>query len=276
MNTIYKEGTIAQMKFSEEELLRIADSGLADMSCEQIKQLIQKESQKNYEDIDTDFIDLCFDVLSIKQDRKPFNIKNVNKKVNKIKVKKILLVAAVFMIFIATTLTVSASVFHFNIPKEISSWIKGDAKTDINLKLADTTADGYLLEDSDLANKLEAQGLSPITFPEELIKENSEIIKIDNITTDSTISLDIYIEFNYNNAFGTLAVSQYSENFEWTGEMVDMDVLSAEMIKVNGMDVLIFEQTNGCTIQYKDNLTEYSIYLKSDIKSAIQFAKSIK
>lgn len=264
------------MKFSEEELLRIADSGLADMSCEQIKQLIQKESQKNYEDIDTDFIDLCFDVLSIKQDRKPFNIKNVNKKVNKIKVKKILLVAAVFMIFIATTLTVSASVFHFNIPKEISSWIKGDAKTDINLKLADTTADGYLLEDSDLANKLEAQGLSPITFPEELIKENSEIIKIDNITTDSTISLDIYIEFNYNNAFGTLAVSQYSENFEWTGEMVDMDVLSAEMIKVNGMDVLIFEQTNGCTIQYKDNLTEYSIYLKSDIKSAIQFAKSIK
>lgn len=264
------------MKFSEEELLRIADSGLADMSCEQIKQLIQKESQKNYEDINTDFIDLCFDVLSIKQDGKALNIKNVNKKVNKIKVKKILLVAAVFMIFIATTLTVSASVFHFNIPKEISSWIKGDAKTDINLKLADTTADGYLLENSGLANKLESQGLSPITFPEELIKESSEIIKIDNITTDKTISTDVEIEFNYNNAFGTLAVSQYTDNFEWTGELVTHDVLSAEMIKVNGMDILIFEQANGCTVQYKDNLTEYNIYLKSDIKSAIQFAKSIK
>lgn len=73
------------MKFSEEELLRIADSGLADMSCEQIKQLIQKESQKNYEDINTDFIDLCFDVLSTKQNGKSLNIKNVNKKVNKIK-----------------------------------------------------------------------------------------------------------------------------------------------------------------------------------------------
>lgn len=264
------------MKFSEEELLRIADSGLADMSCEQIRQLIQKESQKNYEDINTDFIDLCFDVLSIKQDGKPLNIKNVNKKVNKIKVKKILLAAAVFMIFIATTLTVSASVFHFNIPKEISSWIKGDAKTDINLKLADTTADGYLLENSDFANKLEAQGLSPITFPEELIKENSKIIKIDNITTDKTISTDVEIEFNYNNAFGSLAVSQYAENFEWAGEMVTLDVLSAEMIKVNGMDVLIFEQKDSCIIQYKDNITEYNIYLKSDMETAIEFAKSIK
>lgn len=264
------------IKFSEKELIEIAESGLADMSCEQIKQLIQKESQKNYEDINTDFIDLCFDVLSIKQDGKPLNIKNVNKKVNKIKVKKILLVAAVFMIFIATTLTVSASVFHFNIPKEISSWIKGNVETDINLKLADTTADGYLLEISDLANKLESQGLSPITFPEELIKENSEIIKIDNITTDSTISLDVEIEFNYNNAIGSLSISQYTENFEWTGEMVDNNVLSAEMIKVNGMDVLILEKENSCTIRYKDSQTTYQIYLATDFNTAKLFAQSIK
>lgn len=200
----------------------------------------------------------------------------IKKSIKLNKMKKILLVAAVFMIFIATTLTVSASVFHFNIPKEISSWIKGDAETDINLKLADTTADVYSLENSEIVKKLKAQGLFPITLPEELIKENSEIIKIDNITTDSTISLDIYIEFNYNNAFGTLAVSQYSENFEWTGEMVDMDVLSAEMIKVNGMDVLIFEHENNCTICYKDNFTIYEIYLETDFETAKLFAQSIK
>lgn len=264
------------MKFSEEELLRIADSGLADMSCEQIKQLIQKESQKNYEDINTDFIDLCFDVLSMKQENEQLKIDNLQVKRKKISVKKVLIIAAVFIMFIATTLTVSANVFNFNIPKEISKLINGNAQTDINLKLADTTAEGYLLEDTELAMELKADGISPITLPEELIKENSEIIKIDNITTDKAISTDVEIEFNYNNAFGTLAVSQYTDNFEWTGEMVTHDVLSAEMIKVNGMDVLIFEQTNGCTIQYKDNLTEYNIYLKSDIKSAIQFAKSIK
>lgn len=269
-------GTIVGIKFSEKQLLEIAESGLSDMSCEQIKQLIKKESEKDYESINTDFIDLCFDVLAMKQDNKSLNIENVKKIKKKTTIRKALLFVAVFMMFVVTTLTVSASVFHFNIPKEISSWFEGNAKTDINLKIADTTADGYLLENSDLAVKLKAQGISPITLPEELIKENSKIIKIDNITTDKTISTDVEIEFNYNNFFGTMAVSQYTDNFEWTGETVTHDVLSAEMIKVNGMDVLIFEQTNGCTVQYKDNLTEYNIYLKSDIKSAIQLAKSIK
>lgn len=264
------------IKFSEKELLEIAESGLADMSCEQIKQLIQKEIDKDYEQINTDFLDLCFDVLSIKQKNESLMTNIIKRRTKKTTAKKVFVFVAVFMAFIVTTLTVSASVFHFDIPKEISSWFEGDAKTDINLKLADTTANGYLLENSDLAEKLKAQGISPITFPEELIKENSEIIKIDNITTDSTISLDIYVEFNYNNTFGSLAVSQYAENFEWTGEMVTPDVLSAKMVKVNGMDILIFEQKDSCIIQYKDNLTEYNIYLKSDMETAIEFSKSIK
>ena len=269
-------GTIVGLKFSEKELLEISESGLADMSCEQIKQLIQKETEKDYEQLNTDFIDLCFDMLAMKQNNESLPIKNVKKSSKKTTIRKALLYVAVFIMFVITTLTVSASVFHFNIPKEISSWIEGNAKTDINLKLTDTTAYGYLLENSDLAVKLKAQGILPITFPEELIKENSEIIKINNITTDSTVSLDVYVEFNYNNAFGTLTVSKYTENFEWTGEMVTPDVLSAEMIKVNGMDILIFEQKDSCIIQYKDNLTEYNIYLKSDMETAIKFAKSIK
>lgn len=264
------------IKFSEEELLKIAESGLADMSCEQIKQLIKKESEKDYENINTDFIDLCFDALSIKQENAQLKTDNLQVKRKKIGVKKFLVIAAVFMIFIVTTLTVSASVFHFNIPKEISKLINGNAQTDINLKLADTTANGYSLENSDLAVKLKAQGISPVTIPEELIKDNSQIIKIDNITTDKTISTDVEIEFNYNNVFGTLVVSQYTDNFEWTGEMVTHDVLSAEMIKVNGMDVLIFESENHCNICYKDNLTIYDIYIESDMSSAKQFAESIK
>lgn len=269
-------GTIVGIKFSEKQLLEIAESGLSDMSCEQIKQLIKKESEKDYESINTDFIDLCFDVLAMKQDNKSLNIENVKKIKKKTTIRKALLFAAVFMMFVVTTLTVSASVFHFNIPKEISSWIEGDSKTDINLKHADTIADGHLLENSDLAIKLRTRGISPITFPEELIKESSKIIKIDNVTTDKTISTDVETEFNYNSTYGLMSISQYVTDFEWTGEMVSKDVLSAEMIKVNGMDVLIFEQKNGCTIQYKDKLTTYDIYLETDFETTKLFAQSIK
>lgn len=270
-------GKVVSYKFSEEELLKVAESGLADLTCDQIRELIKKEAEKDYEDINNDFIDLCFDVLSMKQDEDSFAILKINKKPKRIVVRKVLMFAAIFMTLIITTLTVSAGVFHFNIPKEISSWIDGIAKTDINLKLADTTADGYALENSDLVKELRAYGLSHITIPEELIKENSKIIKIDDITTDKTISTDVKIEFNYVNLYGNLVISQYTGDFEWTGETVSNNVLSGEMIKVNGMDVLIFEHENdSCTICYKDNFTTYGIYLETDIETARMFAQSIK
>ena len=264
------------IKFSEKELLEIAESGLADMSCEQIKQLIKKETDKDYEQINTDFLDLCFDVLSIKQKNELLMTDIIKTRVKKTTAKKVFVFVAVFMAFIVTTLTVSASVFHFDIPKEISSWFDGDAKTDINLKLADTTADEYSLGNSDLVRELKLQGVSPITLPEELIKENSKIIRIDNTTTDKTISTNVEIEFNYNNTYGLLSISQYANNFEWTGEMNDHNVLSAEMIKVNGMDILIFESEKSCTIRYKDNLTIYEVYLETDFETARLFAQSIK
>lgn len=265
-------------KFSEKELLEIIDSGLADLSCEEIKALIKKESEKDYEHLNTDFIDLCFDVLEMKKQRETLVTKypKTQIRLKKQAAKKILIIAAVFMMFIVTILTVSATLFDFNIPKEISSWIDGNAKTDINLEFADTTAYGYSLGNSHLAKELKTQGIYPVTFPEELIRGNCQIIKIYNITTDKLISTDAEIEFNYNNAFGALSISQYTNGFEWTGKMVDKDVLSADMIEVNGMDVLIFELESSCTINYKDGKTIYSIYLETDFETAKSFAKTIK
>lgn len=262
------------MKFSEEELLRIADSGLADMSCEQIKQLIQKESQKNYEDINTDFIDLCFDVLSIKQDGKPLNIKNVNKKVNKIKVKKILSAAAVLMVVFISTITVSAQ-FNLNIPQKIAQLINGNAEIDYNLENADTTANGYALLESDLAKQLVDYGITPVTFPEEMIKENCTITQIESMFSDS-ISNSVDIDFDYKGQQGWLTIEQMSKELETVGVNTVMDIKSGQMINVNGMDVLIFEQENNCKIKYKDKLTTYDISLDCDLETAIQFAESIK
>ena len=55
-----------------------------------------------------------------------------------------------------------------------------------------------------------------------------------------------------------------------------LDIKSGDMIKVNGMDVLVFEQTENCTIVYKDGLTEYDVTLYSDFETTMEFAKTIK
>lgn len=271
-------GIIVEKKFSEKELLEIANSGLADLSCEQIKQLIKKESEKDYEQLNTDFIDLCFDVLAMKHDNKPILINEPNSKIRlkKNTVKKVLVFAAVIMMFCVTTITVSASVFHFNIPKEIASFIKGNAEIDYNLKPANTSAEGYALVNSSLAKKLDKLGLSPVTLPEEMIKENCTIQKIENISNDVSVSTVINIEFEFNNSFGRMAITKYLEDNNWTGENTDMDVISGQMIKVNGLDVLVFEHEDYCTVQYKDNKTIYNLYLENDLDTTIKFVNTIK
>ena len=177
--TILLGGITLNKKFSKNKLLKIANSGLADLSCEQIKNLIQKESQKNYEDINTDFIDLCFDLLEMKQIDKSSKISNIKIGSKKNSIKRALIVAAVFVIFIATTLTALAQL-NLNIPQKIAKLINGNAEIQNNLKFADTTPEGYALSDTDLSKQIAEYGISPVTFPEEMIKEHCNINKVEN------------------------------------------------------------------------------------------------
>jgi len=262
-------------KFSKNELLEMINSKLPKLTEEEILELITQELNKENEQVDMDYIDICYDLLEIKRINEMNNTALVIKTKSK-KPIKVLLIAAVFVVIIVSTFVVSAQVFNFNIPQKIAELINGNAEIDYNLENADTIADGYALLDTDLAKKLADYGISPVTFPEEMIKENCKIAEIENRTDDETVSKNAYIRFEYNGCNCNLSITQLAENLDWVGEQSVMDVVSGQIIQVNGMDILIFEQKDSCIIQYKDNLTEYNIHLKSDIEAAIKFTKSIK
>lgn len=256
-------------KFSNKELMKTIDSGLNDLSCEQIRELIKKELEKDYEDIDTDFIDLCFKLLASKQEE---NNKPV---VKKYRVKKVALVAAVVMTFVITISTVSANVFEFNVPKNIAEFKNRNAEIDVNnWENADTTADGYALLNTDLAKRLADCGITPVTFPEEMVKENCVVTGFEKKSDE--ISNTAYIDFEYNGQNGKLSIEQENVELEKAGSNTVMDIKSAKMIKANGLEILIFEQDGRCSIKYKDNLTEYDISIYCNIDAAIKFAESIK
>lgn len=260
---------------NKKELLEMINSKLTDLSESEIKALINEELEKDAEKIDMDYIDLCYELLAIKKtSNHEKTIKSANHK--KIKPSRILIAAVIITFLVLTTVTVSAYVFDFDIPNYIAQLIEGNAQIDTNLENADTTADGYALTDTYLAQKLAAYGISPVTFPEEMIKEDSSIISIENMTTDESVQKDILVRFEYFGNAGSLSVSQSNADFEWVGEETVMDVDSAEMIHTNGMDIMIFESDNNCIILYQDNLTRYRIYLESELQMAIEFAKSIK
>lgn len=255
-------------KLSKKKLKKMIASDFTDLSTEEIKALIQKEVDKEPDEIDTDYIDLCFELLSIKNSKQKAN------KVKFIKPTKVLLAAAVLMVVFISTITVSAQ-FNLNIPQKIAQLINGNAEIDYNLENADTTADGYALLDTDLAKEIANYGITPITFPEEMIKENCKITQIEDVSPDETWKV-ISIDFNYNNQRGWLRIEKMSEELESTGVWSVNDIESGQIIKANGMDVLVFEQENSCAIIYKDNLTTYDISLYCDLETAIKFAESIK
>ena len=256
-------------KFRKKDLKKMIFSNTSKLPKEEIKTLIDKELAKNPEDVDTDYIDLCFELMSIceKSENNVVSIKPGY-------VKKTIMVAAVITVLCVSLISVSA--INFNIPEKIAQLVNGNAELQYPMENADTTADGYALLETDLAKELESFGITPVTFPEALVEENCKITKIENTTIDETISLNADIEFNCYDFKGALVVSQFKPQDEWVGVSTVMNIKSGEITKANGLDVLIFEQDELCTIKYKDGLTEYRIYLYSDFETAREFAKTIK
>lgn len=244
-------------------------SNTSNLSKEEIKSLIDKELTKNPKDVDTDYIDLCFELMSICE-KSQNNVVSIKPGY----IKKPIMVAAVIMVLCISLISVSA--IYFNIPEKIAQLINGNAELQYPMENADTTADGYALLETDLAKELESFGITPVTFPEALVEENCKITKVENATIDETISLDAYIYFNFSDYDGSARISQLKPQDEWVGIETVMDVKAGEIIKSNGIDVLVFEQKEICTIKYKDGLTEYSIYLYCDFETAKEFAKTIR
>ena len=242
-------------------------SDFTDLSTEEIKALIQKEVDKGPDKLDTDYIDLCFELLDVKGNAK-------SKRGKFKKPAKLIIIAAALTVIFISTVTASAQ-FNFDIPQSIAKLIDNNAEIDYDLENADTTADGYALLDTDLAKQLADYGITPVTFPEEMTKENCKVIQIEDVSVDKTWKI-ISVDFYYNKQKGWLRVEQMSEEFETAGVSTVMDIKSGQMTNINGMDILLFEQEGSYKIKYKDNNTTYDISLDCDSETAIKFAESIK
>ena len=243
------------------------------MSKQELEEIIEKELLKSESEMDADLIEYCLDSIKKLQLSEESNKKEESKKVFFINPKMWRVLVAMSVVFV---FAITASAFYFNIPEEIAQLINGNAELDVNLKNADTTADGYALLETDLAKELENFGIAPVTFPEAMVRKECKISKIENITIDKTISLDAHIVFETSEFKGELFISQFKDDLEWSGSDTVMSVKTGELININGIDVLVFEQNKSCTITYKDNSTEYNILLECDFELAKEFAKTIR
>ncbi len=256
-------------KFSKKKLNKMIASNFTDLSSEDIKKLIEIEIAKDAEEVDTDYIDLCFKLLAIKDNQ----IVSINRKP---KAVKTLLIAAIVFVLLVSVVTASAYVLDFSIPDLIAYIIEKDAHIDINLEYANTTAVNYELSECELAKELEDHGITPVTIPAELQTDDCKIVSIEYPETDTSVNITAKITFEYHGYYGRFTITQFFNEFNRIGYNVAKNIVSGKMINVNGMDILIFERENNCTAKYRDNLTEYKMYLEGDKETIINIVNSIK
>lgn len=256
-------------KLNKNDLEKIVSSGFTDLSEEQIKKLISKELDKEIDKVDTDYIDLCFELFEIRN--------KDNAKMKRKNALKIMLIAAVFVSIIVSTISVSAQILNFDIPKTIAKLVNGNAEIDVNLEHLKKKADGYALNETELAKQISSFGISNVTIPEKLTGEDCKIVNVCDYSSNLSSAKEIGAELEYNGNYVRVLVLKNEFDGKWVGSKTAMDVISGKMINVNGMDILIFERDNSCSIEYKDGFTEYIIYLEeTDMDTAIEIAKSIK
>lgn len=256
-------------KFSKKKLKKMIDSNFTDLSSEDIKKLIETEVAKGAQEVDTDYIDLCFKLLALKDNQ----IVPINRKP---RTAKTLLIAAIVFVLMISVVTASAYVFDFDIPDFIAELVGKDAYVDINLEYANTTAESYQLTGSDLAKELEAHGITPVTFPEELIKEDCKIVSIEYSEAENAKNTEVTITFEYQGNLGRFAISNRGESEEAVGYNIKKNVISGQMVTVNGMDILIFEGEDYRSVEYKDRNIEYNIYIEGDMETVMNIVNSIK
>lgn len=262
-------------KITKNELLEMLNSKITDLSENEILALINDELNKDNEQVDMDYVDACYELLEIKSDNSKITQQSLTG-VRRIKrpVKILIAAAAICAVFIIS-ITAIAQV-NISIPEKIAHFINDNAEIDYRLENADTTADGYALSDTSVAKHLAEFGISPVTFPKEMINDSCEIKSIENLTIDKSLSIDAKIDFVYKNTNCSLYIYQYCDDFEGASVEGAHGVRFAEMKKINGMDVLIIEQDKSCFIKYKDNLTIYELFVFSDIETALDLAETIK
>lgn len=136
---------------NKEILRNVLRTSSVEFSYAEIEKMLNDELEKSTEEMDTELVELCIDVLSnyVNEGNKIFDEEALPKKAKTRKkpiVKKIFLVAAIVSVILTLSITVSANIFDIDLPAEMVK-IFGDR---ILLNLAGDSKENNALDDNGL------------------------------------------------------------------------------------------------------------------------------
>lgn len=180
---------------NKEILKNVLRTSSVEFSYAEIEKMLNDELEKSTEEMDTELVELCIDVLSnyVNEGNKIFDEEVLPKKAKNRKksiVKKIFLVAAIVSVILTLSITVSANIFDIDLPAEMVK-IFGDR---IILNLSGESKDN---------NSLNEEGLLSVFYSEKCVIESKSFDEDKNETM---------IQFSVKDSemYGNITVLPYS------------------------------------------------------------------
>ena len=254
-------------------LLEILKTEPFSFTLREIEEIMDEELSKTPDEMDTELIDICADILDKEYSKENAESKSNNQKVKKFKAGKVLLIAAILIIILGLSLSASAKFLNIDASEKVVKFVNSHFHIDLGNANADSNDD---YESSiELINTLNEYGFENVVLPDALISEDYSI-KIDIFSLENIEKATIYFKSNTTDIRGSIIITMYTNNNLAIGQgKMDYSYDQVKQILVNSMDVLIFNNDLNSMIYYVDKNIEYHIDIDCNFDSAVEIAESI-
>lgn len=276
---------------TKETLIKILSEKSMPFSEKEIHEMLDAELEKDPAEMDTDFVDLCLDVLDGKygegyyvedDDNDDNNSGSADKdtdtdngaedkkdKPNKKKIKfgKALLIAAVITVTLACSITAGAKLVQINASDDTVTYNGDHFSINLNGKDAENTVE-------DIVQTLTEDGIENVVLPSAIL--NDDYVIKDYQSSDN--NLNFMFESNKSDIYGTVDIIIYDDKFNFSTGQADVnnEYYSAEEINSNGFNILKFESDSLITLIYVVDNDEYTVTLHNcDTEKAMAIAETI-
>jgi hypothetical protein len=241
-------------------------------SKEEIENIMEEELEKAPEEMDTELIDMCLDILMGEPNEKADEDLAASpavsdKKAKRINFKKGILVAAIITLLLSIAIPVSANVFNIDVPENILKIYEEFFKIDFEGGKQSEKLDDLLAEND----------LQHLVLPQFLFAQ-CEISEFEKIENDFTTRAHFNFTDKENNTSGRVTLASLVNKMDFlNGEMLFNGLYEeVKQLTVNGIDVVFFSENNNCFIIYYINELEYSIVLNGvTFDKAVEIASTL-
>lgn len=258
-------------KNRKKEIEKMIFSGFKNLSPNEIRRLIDKEISKDESEIDIAYLDTCFELLEIKESQST----EKSKKIKLRKSIKIILIAAIFTTLMATAVSATAKVYHFEVSDKIVSVyddffvvnFNNEEYMEINNKKNENGINAFIETE---------YGFKSVLLPSEFDNEEFRIVDVqfENEESGKLLKIDVQKD-NY-----TISVTIRNVESEiWLNKTreIDNDYDLAQQLDICDTNIIVFSGDTYNTINYQKGLTEYWVEIENcTFEEAVEIAKTIK